>query len=115
MKNRMILTTVDFVSGYDIETIELVKGSIVKTKNVIISIFQGIKAIIGGELKSYTDMMDEARQEATNRMIKQASELGADAIIQIRFATSSILGGASEIIVYGTAVKLKKSKTKASQ
>lgn len=104
----MILNTVDFVSGYEVETIGLVKGSIVKTKNMIVDIFQGIKCIVGGELRGYTDMMDNARQEATDRMIKQASELGADAIIAVRFTTSAILGGASEIIVYGTAVRLKR-------
>lgn len=103
----MILTTVGFVSGYEIETIGLVKGSIVKTKNMFTDAFQGLKSLVGGELKGYTEMMDEARQKATDRMVKQAEELGADAVIGIHFATSGILAGASEMMVYGTAVKLR--------
>jgi uncharacterized protein YbjQ (UPF0145 family) len=106
----MILVTVDFVSGYEIETIGLVKGTIVKTKHMFIDILQAFRSIIGGELSRYTDMMDEARQEATDRMIKQAEGLRADAIVTVRYATSNILDGASEIVVYGTAVRLKRLK-----
>ena len=102
----MILVTSDFVSGHEIETLGLVKGAVVKSKNVVSGFFQGLKSIIGGELKGFTDMMDDSRQEATDRMVKQAEGMGADAIITIRYATSSILDGASEILVYGTAVKL---------
>jgi uncharacterized protein YbjQ (UPF0145 family) len=104
----MILVTVDFISGYKIETLGLVKGTIVKTKHMFVDIFQGFKSIIGGELGGYTSMMNEARQEATDRMIKQAEELHADAVVMVRYATSNILNGASEIIVYGTAVKLQR-------
>ncbi|MDR1334331.1 MAG: YbjQ family protein [Holosporaceae bacterium] len=107
----MILVTVDFVSGYEIETIGLVKGTIVKTKHMFIDILQALKSIIGGELSRYTNMMDEARHEATVRMIKQAKKLHADAIIMVRYTTSNILNGASEIMVYGTAVKLKRLPT----
>ena len=102
----MILVTSDFVSGYDIETLGLVKGTIVKTKNAFIDFFQSFKLLIGGELGWYTSMMNEAREEASNRMISQAEELHADAIIMVRYATSNIMDRASEIVVYGTAVKL---------
>ncbi|MDR1982616.1 MAG: YbjQ family protein [Holosporaceae bacterium] len=111
----MILVTVDFISGYEVETIGLVKGTIVKTKHMFVDILQAFKSIIGGELSRYTDMMNEARQEATDRMIKQAEELHADAIVVVRYATSNILDGASEIMVYGTAVKLKHLKSQDSK
>ncbi|MDR2724014.1 MAG: YbjQ family protein [Holosporaceae bacterium] len=104
----MILVTVDFISGYKIETLGLVKGTIVKTKNMFVDILQIFKSIMGGELDKYTNMMNEARQEATDRMIKQAEELHADAIVAVRYATSNILDGASEIIAYGTAVRLQR-------
>lgn len=104
----MILATADFISGYELETVGLVKGSVVKAKNLFVDVFQGLKSIVGGELEGYTDMMDNAREEATDRMIKQAEELHADAVISVRFASSNILDGASEIMVYGTAVRLKR-------
>lgn len=106
----MILATADFISGYELETVGLVKGSVVKAKNLFVDVFQGLKSIVGGELEGYTDMMDNAREEATDRMIKQAEELHADAVISVRFATSNILDGASEIMVYGTAVRLKEKE-----
>lgn len=105
----MILVTTDFVSGYDVKTLGLVKGTIVKTKNMFVDFFQSFKNLIGGELGWYTEMMEEARAEATNRMIKQAKEM--DAVITMRYATSNILDGASEIVVYGTAVKLNPTIT----
>ncbi len=107
----MILVTTDFVSGYDIKTLGLVKGTIVKTKNMFVDYFQSFKKLIGGELGWYTEIMEEARAEATNRMIKQAKEMHADAVITVRYATSNILDGASEIVVYGTAVKLNPTIT----
>ena len=87
------------------ETIALVKGSTIQSKNIGRDITQSFKTIIGGELKAYTDMMNEARDLATDRMIKEAEKLQADAIINVRYTTSSVVQGAAEILVYGTAVK----------
>lgn len=100
--------TTDFISGKEIETIQMVKGSIVFSKNVVRDVFAGLKSIIGGELAGYTEMLEQARQEATNRMVIQAQNIGADAIVSVRFMTSAVMAGAAEIIVYGTAVKFKK-------
>ncbi len=86
----------------------MVKGSIVFSKNVVRDVFAGLKSIIGGELAGYTEMLEQARQEATNRMVIQAQNIGADAIVSVRFMTSAVMAGAAEIIVYGTAVKFKK-------
>ncbi|MCQ2107806.1 MAG: YbjQ family protein [Fibrobacter sp.] len=104
----MKLYTTDFISGKEIETIQMVKGSIVFSKNVVRDVFAGLKSIIGGELAGYTEMLEQARQEATNRMVIQAQNIGADAIVSVRFMTSAVMAGAAEIIVYGTAVKFKK-------
>lgn len=104
----MKLYTTDFITGKEIETIQMVKGSIVFSKNVVRDVFAGLKSIIGGELAGYTEMLEQARQEATNRMVIQAQNIGADAIVSVRFMTSAVMAGAAEIIVYGTAVKFKK-------
>ena len=104
----MKLYTTDFISGKEIETIQMVKGSIVFSKNVVRDVFAGLKSIIGGELAGCTEMVEQARQEATNRMVIQAQNIGADAIVSVRFMTSAVMAGAAEIIVYGTAVKFKK-------
>lgn len=104
----MIIVNTDYISGKEIETIQLVKGSIVFSKNVVRDIFAGLKTIIGGEIKGYSEMMTEARQQATERMMGEAMMLGADAIVNVRFATSSIMENAAEVIVYGTAVRFKK-------
>ncbi|WP_425538272.1 YbjQ family protein [Microaceticoccus formicicus] len=101
----MILVNTDFVSGKELETISIVKGSTIQSKNLGKDISQGFKTLIGGELKAYTQMMDEARAIATKRMVEEAETLGADAIINIRYASSAIMQGAAEVIVYGTAVK----------
>lgn len=104
----MKMYTTDFITGTEIETIQMVKGSIVFSKNVVRDVFAGLKSIIGGELAGYTEMLEQARQEATNRMVIQAQNIGADAIVSVRFMTSAVMAGAAEIIVYGTAVKFKK-------
>lgn len=83
----------------------LVKGSTIQSKNIGRDITQGLKTLVGGELKSYTDMMNQARQIATNRMIEEAQALGADAIVGVRYTSSSILQGAAEVMAYGTAAK----------
>ena len=104
----MIIVNTDFISGKEIETIQLVKGSIVFSKNVVRDVFAGLKTIIGGEIKGYSEMMSEARQEATDLMIREATMIGADAIVNVRYATSCLMAGAAEIIAYGTAVRFKK-------
>ena len=101
----MILVNTDYITGKTLETIALVKGSTIQSKNIGRDITQSFKTIIGGELKAYTEMMNEARDLATDRMIKEAEKLQADAIINVRYTTSSVVRGAAEILVYGTAVK----------
>ena len=103
----MIIVNTDFISGKEIETIQLVKGSIVFSKNVVRDIFAGLKTLVGGEIAGYTEMMNEARQRATDRMIQEATAIGADAIVNVRFATTNLMASAAEIIAYGTAVRFK--------
>ena len=90
-----------------IESLGMVKGEIVQSKNIGRDFMAGVKTIVGGEVKSYTEMINEARERATRRMIEEAEKLGADAIVGVRYGSSSIMQGAAEIIVYGTAVKVK--------
>lgn len=105
----MKLVNIDYVPGYEItEALGIVKGQTVQSKNIGKDIGAGFKTIVGGELVGYTDMLKEARQIATKRMVDEAESLGADAIVNIRYGSSSIMSGAAEIIAYGTAVKLKK-------
>ena len=101
----MLVVNTDFITGKEIETIGLVKGSTIQSKNFGKDIGQGFKSLVGGELKSYTKMMNEARDLATERMIGEAQSLGADAVINVRYSSSAVMQGAAEIIVYGTAVK----------
>ena len=104
----MILTNTDHVPGKEIvEHYGLVTGSTVRAKHVGKDFMAGLKNIVGGELTGYTELLEEGRQQAMDRMIKQAEELDANAVINIRFSTSSITSGASELYVYGTAVKVQ--------
>ena len=104
----MILTNVESVSGKQIvEHYGLVQGSTIRAKHVGRDIMAGLKNIVGGELKGYTELLVEARQEATRRMVAQAEELGANAVVNVRFSTSSVAQGAAEILCYGTAVKVQ--------
>lgn len=104
----MIKTTTELIPGREItEVLGIVKGSTVRTKNVVRDITANLKNIIGGELKGYTEMLNEAREEASDRMVAEAESLGADAIVSIRYQSSSIASGGSEMFCYGTAVKLK--------
>lgn len=100
----MLLTTTENIPGKKIEVIGLVKGSTVQCKNIGRDIGASFKNLLGGEIKSYTDMMNEARSVATNRMIEEAKNMGADAIVCVRYSSSSIMQGAAEIIAFGTAV-----------
>ena len=101
----MILVNTDYISGKELETLSLVKGSTIQSKNIGKDIAQSFKTLVGGELKAYNEMMNEARAIATKRMVAEAEELGADAVINIRYASSAVMQGAAEVIVYGTAVK----------
>ncbi len=101
----MIIVTVDTVSGRQLETMGYVKGATVRSKNLGKDIGAGLKTIVGGELKGYTEMLNEARQEAVARMVDEAMALGADAIVGLRFSSSAIMQGAAEVVAYGTAVK----------
>jgi uncharacterized protein YbjQ (UPF0145 family) len=101
----MILVSTDFISGKDLKTLGIVKGTTVQSKNMGKDIIASFKMIIGGELKAYTEMLNEARALATKRMVAEAESMGADGVICIRYASSSIVSGAAEVMVYGTAVK----------
>jgi len=103
----MILVNTDYVSGKELETLGLVQGSTIQSKNIGRDITQSFKTLVGGELKAYTDMMNEARALATKRMVGEAEALGADGVINIRYASSTVMQGAAEVIAYGTAVKFK--------
>jgi uncharacterized protein YbjQ (UPF0145 family) len=104
----MIITNIEQVPGREIiEHYGLVTGSTVRAKHIGKDILAGFKNVVGGELKGYTELLHEARTESVNRMMKEASDLGANAIINVRFSTSSVAQGAAELYVYGTAVKLE--------
>lgn len=103
----MILVNTDYVSGKNLETLGLVKGSTIQSKNIGKDILQGLKTIIGGELKGYTEMMNEARALATKRMVQEAEKLGADGIVSVRYSSAAVMQNAAEVIAYGTAVKFK--------
>ncbi|GAA0328329.1 YbjQ family protein [Bacillus carboniphilus] len=101
----MILVTTDFVPGKEIKELKgFVRGSTVQSKHVGKDILAGLKTIVGGEIKEYTEMMDEARQKAIGRMVEDAQKKGANAIITVRLESSAVMSSASEIIAYGTAV-----------
>jgi len=105
---EIIITTANEVPDKKVvEVLGVVKGSTVRARNIGRDIGAGLKNLIGGEIKTYTDMIAHSREEAYNRMINEAIDLGADAIIGMRFMTSMIMAGASEMLAYGTAVKLK--------
>lgn len=103
----MILVNTDYISGKELETLGLVQGSTIQSKNIGRDITQSFKTLVGGELKAYTDMMNEARALATKRMVREAEALGADGVVNILYASSTVMQGAAEVIAYGTAVKFK--------
>jgi len=103
----MILTTTEKIDGKEFEILGIAKGSCIQTKNFGKDITQGLKNLVGGELKSYTEMMDQSRAMATKRMVEDAEKFGADAIVALRYASSAIMQGAAEVFAYGTAVKFK--------
>lgn len=101
----MLLVNTDYISGKKLETLGIVKGSVVQTKNFGKDFMAGIKTLVGGEVKEYTEMLNQARQIAIKRMVDEAQEMGADAVVNVRYASSSVMQGAAEVIAYGTAVK----------
>lgn len=103
----MLIVTTETIPGKVLEPLGVVKGSTIQTVNALRDIGAGLKTLVGGELTKYNEMMDKARRIATERMVDEANRLGADAIVCMRFTTSSIMQSAAEIMAYGTAVKFK--------
>ena len=103
----MIVTTSSQIAGREIrETLGLVKGNTIRAKHIGKDIVAGLRSVVGGEIKEYTESLNEAREEAIKRMVRDAESLSADAILDVRFTTSQVMTGAAELLVYGTAVKL---------
>ncbi len=104
----MQLLNIDYVPGREIaEALGMVKGSVVMSKHLGKDFMAGMKTIVGGEIEGYTEMLNDARRVATKRMADEAEALGADAVLNIRFTSSSVMQGAAEVTIYGTAVRLK--------
>lgn len=104
----MLITTTDFIPGREIlEVIDIARGNTVRARHIGRDIAAGFKHMIGGELTVYTQLMAEAREEAIDRMIADAERIGADAIINVRFMTANVMSTSSEVLAYGTAVKIK--------
>ncbi len=103
----MLLLNIDHIPGKEIEALGLVKGTIVQSKNFGKDFMAGMKTLVGGEIAGYTEMLTEARQLATKRMVDEAEALGADAVVNVRFGSSSVMQGAAEVVAYGTAVRIK--------
>ena len=104
----MLLLNIDYIPGKEIgEALGIVKGSTVMSKHLGKDFMAGMKTIVGGEIEGYTEMLDEARKVATKRMVDEAEALGADAVINVRYTSSSVMQGAAEVTAYGTAVRLK--------
>ena len=102
----MKLVSIDVIPGKEIEALGIVKGTIVQTKNIGRDFMAGMKTIVGGEIAGYTEMLNEARQIATKRMVDEAEALGADAVVGVRYGSSQLMQGAAEVIAYGTAVRI---------
>ena len=103
----MKLVSIDTIPGKSYEALGIVKGTVVQTKNIGRDFMAGMKTLVGGEITSYTDMLNEARQIAVKRMVDEAKELEADAVIGIRYSSAQMMQGAAEVVAYGTAVKIK--------
>ena len=101
----MLLVTTDNIPGKNLEVLGMVRGNVVRAKHIGRDIMASFKTIVGGEIRGYTELMNEARDTATQRMVEQAQHYGANAIICVRFETCSIMDGSSEVMAYGTAVK----------
>ena len=105
----MILTTTENIPGYKItQILGVVRGNAVRAKNFVSDFVAGLKNVVGGEIDEYTALLSDAREQALKRMVKQAQALGANAVVNVRFTTSSVMQGMAEMLAYGTAVKLQK-------
>ena len=106
--NKIIISTIDYIPGREVSKIlGIARGSTVRARNIGRDIFAGLKNIVGGEIEEYTKLQAQSREQALQRVVENAEKFGADAVINIRMTTSVIMQGAAEILVYGTAVKLK--------
>ena len=103
----MKLLSIEHIPGVEFEALGMVKGTVVYSKNFGKDFMAAMKTLVGGEIVSYTEMLNEARQIAVKRMVDEAKELGADAVIGVRYGSSQVMNGAAEVIAYGTAVKFK--------
>ena len=103
----MKLLNIDYIPGKEIEDLGMVKGTVVMSKNIGKDFMAGMKTLVGGELVGYTEMLNEARQIAVKRMVDEAEALNADAVLNIRYGSSSLMQGAAEVLAYVTAVKIK--------
>ena len=103
----MLLLNIDYIPGKEIEALGIVKGTVVQTKHLGKDFMAGLKTLVGGEIRGYTEMLTEARQIATKRMVDEAEALGADAVLNVHYGSAAVMQGAAEIVAYGTAVKIK--------
>ena len=104
----MIIATTDTIAGKQItQTIGMARGSTIQAKHIGKDIMSGLRSIVGGELTEYSEMLEEAREKAVNRMVEDAEKMGADAVVNVRFMTSMVMAGAAEMLAYGTAVKIR--------
>lgn len=106
----MKLLSIEYIPGEEIEALGMVKGTVVQSKNIGRDFMAGMKGLVGGEIAGYTEMLNEARQIAVKRMVDEAKEMGADAIIGIQYGSSQVMQGAAEMVAYGTAVKIIKKQ-----
>ena len=104
---RMKLVNIDYIPGKEIEALGIVKGTVVYSRNLGKDFMAGMKTLVGGEIEGYTEMINTARQIATKRMVDEAESMGADAVVNVRYGSSSVMQGAAEVVAYGTAVKFK--------
>jgi uncharacterized protein YbjQ (UPF0145 family) len=106
----MIVTTTSFINGKQIvRTLGLVRGNTIRARHVGRDIMAGLRGIVGGEISEYTRLFAQAREQALDRMTEEAEELGANAVVEVRFSTSMVMAGAAELLVYGTAVIIEDS------
>ena len=101
----MKLVNIDYIPGKEIEVLGIAKGTVVYSKNLGKDFMAGMKTLVGGEIEGYTEMLNTARQIAVKRMVEEAEQMGADAVVNMRYGSSSVMQGAAEVIAYGTAVK----------
>ena len=106
-ERNMLLVNIDYIPGKELEVLGMAKGTVVQSKNFGKDFMAGMKTLVGGEITSYTEMLNEARQIAVKRMVDEAESMGADAVINVRYGSSSVMQGAAEVIAYGTAVRYR--------